>query len=372
MEEQMNYAIDAGSTVARAPLNASLSGHRAGQRILMFDGTIKPVEEVSGGDLLMGPDSQARAVLRLLRGRGRMYRVTPVKGQTIDATGNQVLTLVHTETGTLEDVTVGEWLSWSKNRRHLHKLLRCPIDFPECAPLPVDPYFLGVLLGDGSWRGSVSICKPDPEMMDLAHTEAERWGLKVRTESSPGRAPSHHLTARVRGAVNELVNTLRSLGVHGTISESKFVPHSYKTASRADRLGILAGLLDTDGSLSGAGYDFISKSRLLAADLVFIARSLGLAAYLAPCEKYDQNGVGGTYYRVSVSGDCSLIPCRIERKRAAPRRQKKSVLRTGFSVEQFAIEDYYGFSLDRDGRYLLDDFTVMRHSSRTIVASTPN
>jgi superfamily II DNA or RNA helicase len=124
----------------------------------------------------------------------------------------------------------------------------------------------------------------------------------------------------------------------------------------------LAGLLDTDGHLHHNGFEYISKSEHLAEGVAFIARSLGLAAYQSSKIIH-----GVTYYRVYISGDCSVVPTRIPRKQANIRAQKKDVLRTGFTCHPTGtIEPFYGFTLDRDGRYLLDDFTVTHNSGKTI------
>ena len=125
---------------------------------------------------------------------------------------------------------------------------------------------------------------------------------------------------------------------------------------------VLAGLIDTDGSLCKSGYDYITKSKRLAEDVVFICRSVGLAAYMNECKKSCQNGFTGNYYRVSISGDCSIIPCRCERKRSQARKQIKRVDVTGFSIEAVGSGDYFGFELDGDHLYL-DGYFVRHHNS---------
>jgi superfamily II DNA or RNA helicase len=129
-------------------------------------------------------------------------------------------------------------------------------------------------------------------------------------------------------------------------------------------------MLDTDGHLQISGYDWISKSERLANDISFLARSLGLAAYVSPQHKSCQTGAGGIYFRVSISGDASGLPIRIERRKSGPRLQKKDVLRTSFSVRQAPDDDFYGFMLDGDGRYLLDDFTVTHNSGKSVIAAS--
>ena len=63
-----------------------------------------------------------------------------------------------------------------------------------------------------------------------------------------------------------------------------------------------------------------------------------------------------------ISGHTDMVPCKLPRKQASPRQQKKDVLRTGFSVERIEDDYYYGFNLTGDGRYLLSDFTVTHNS----------
>lgn len=340
--------------------------HRAGQLVLMADATLRRIEDIRTGDLLMGSDSTPRKVLALCRGRDLMYEIVPVKGEPFVVNGDHMLSLVRTADsrnpgGGIIDVTVREWCSWSKSRKHLYKLFRTGFDGEERA-LPIDPYFLGVLLGDGCMcNGQISVSKPDPEIFEACLREASSRGATITTRYRSANNPTHSF-GRGDGS---LLRALADLRLLGTRSHDKFVPQIYKSASRAQRRHLLAGLLDTDGSLGRAGFDYVSKSEALARDVAFLARSLDLAAYIKPCRKACQTGAVGDYWRVSISGDCSQLPLRIERKKSAPRGQKKSVLRTGFSVRELGVEDYFGVQIDGDHRYLLGDFTVTHNSGKT-------
>lgn len=377
-------AVDNGCLVGQRGVVRSATGcHRAGQGILLYDGSIVAVEQIRVGDLLMGPDGAPREVLSLAGGVGQMYEVVPVKGEPFVVNEDHILTLVRTREaaggsdGTTVDVSVRDYLSWAPWKKHRHKLFRVGVDFKPRQDRKdwLDPYWLGLLLGDGSWYGTPGVTTNDPEIVSSVELMAAHYGCFVRKTQQPGAScetlfiTSGSSKGGRKSGRNRLTNELRRLGLHGTSCADKFVPQRYLTASRASRLQLLAGLLDTDGSYTRGGYDFISKSQRLADATAFLARSLGLAAYVSQCQKSCGGAHWNLYWRVSISGDCSAIPCRIPRKQAAPRLQKKDVLRTGFTLRKLGSEEFYGFTLNGDGRYLLRDFTVTHNSGKTLTTA---
>lgn len=364
--------------------------HRAGQRVIMLDGSAKAVEDVRVGDKLLGPDSTPRTVLALCRGIGPMVEVVPTKGDSWVCNDQHVLSVhlsaTHSATrakypsqlnaATVEHLTVADYETRSKTFKHRAHLYRAGTLTLEAQDQPIDPYFLGLYLGDGSMAvdGQVGVSKPDQEILSACEDQARQWGLHLRTTvriTETGSCPTHWFTGGHRGGqVNPLLDALRGLGLMGISPEQRFIPVTYKLGSIDQRRQLLAGLMDADGSLTNGGYDFVSKSKQLADDLAFVARSLGQAAYVSPCSKGCQNGFVGDYWRVSLSGDFSQLPTRIPRKKADQRRQKKSVLRTGFKTRRTGTsEPFFGFTLDGDHLYLLEDFTITHNSGKTLVAA---
>lgn len=348
--------------------------HAKGQGILMYDGRIKAVENIVVGDRLMGGDGTPRTVLRLISGKDEMHRITPVKGDSWLVNVDHVLTLAKTgdnenrygyKDGDLIDVTVKEWLGWSERKKHNFKLVRSgKVEFgSKNTQLPMKPYLLGLLLGDGSFCNSdVTISSADNEIVKYCEQAADSFGLRLESRGRYGYSFSG-----TSGKKNPIAQILERLELRGSRSGDKFVPISYKLAASQERAELLAGLIDTDGSLQGNVYDYITTSERLATDVLFIARSLGLAAYCLPCIKMCQTGATSECYRISISGNIDIIPARIARKIANKRQQKKNVLRTGFTIENTGVvQDYYGFTLDGDGRYLLDDFTITHNSGKSM------
>ena len=361
--------------------------HRRGQLILMFDGTFKAVEDVVVGDQLMGPDSTHRTVLELHRGVDVMIEILPMKGDPWVVNEGHVLTLVRTyyngkqgyrRVNEVKDVPLREWLTWSKTQKSCHKLLRAAVNFRSSGDLPLDPYFLGILLGDGSiTTATPRVTTTDEEILQETERQAANFGLSVvlyqyDEDKCPQYAICHPGTGGAQSdeTKNPISVRLDSLGLLGLACGGKFVPQSYKTASVEDRLAILAGLLDTDGGYddAGCGYDFVSKSKVLVEDVAFLARSLGFSAYPNSCFKKCQTGSVGIYHRLFICGDVATIPVRIPYKKARVRVSPKNVLRTGFVTRRLPPEEYFGFSLDGDHRYLLDDFTITHNSGKTHIA----
>lgn len=341
-----------------------------GTPILMYDGSIKPVEDVEPGDSLMGPDSNPRTVLTLARGREVMYKVTPVKGEPYVVNESHVLSLKQTGLkskplydcqrgkGDIVNLTVKDYISKSKHFKHTHKGWRSPVSWGDKTydnNLP--PYMLGLWLGDGTTR-TPNITTADVEIVDYINSYVAKRGFNLRVENMDGNASSnYHISNDYKR--DGMCSSLRSIGV----LNNKHIPLDYKTGSDDQRLELLAGLLDSDGHYDGKSYDVVFKLKRLADDLVFVARSLGFAAYVKPCrKKCYNNGVVGNYHRISISGDFTKIPTKLSRNKFKPRLQKKSVLVTGIKVEKLTVDDYYGFEITGDRLFMLGDFTVTHNT----------
>lgn len=337
--------------------------------VLMADGYVKEVQEIKVGEQVAG-SSGPRRVLRLLRGNGRMFKITLINGDSHTVNHDHILTLICSGTkefsrykdGDIIDVTLKEYLTWGPAKKKRFKMFKAPVDFigPK-DPTLVDPYVLGCLLGDGSVQKGVAITTMDFKILQAFSKESYRYGLRI-TSSNLGRSAPTYRASGTPGRKNLWANDLETLGILGTTCHDKAVPFNYKTGSRETRLQVLAGLMDTDGSVISTCYDYITKSKQLAEDVVFIARSLGFTAHLVPSRKKCQTGAVGDYWRVTLS-DCTEIPSRI--KKLEPRNQIKKANRFGFTITPAEDANYYGFELDGDHRFLLADFTVT-HNSRIL------
>lgn len=383
--ESVKRLIERGGMIAQCATGC----HASGTLILMFDGTLKKVEDICVGDVLMGPDSSPRNVLGLHRGKDRMFNIIPNRGESFIVNGGHILSLEQTRlpdnrpecvfNGRWVNVSVCDYLNQSKTFKHIHKLHRSRgIDFDCEVELPIEPYLLGLLLGDGYMRStSPSITSADIEIENYLNGYAAKNGLFITKQNKAGNAASSFSLVGYKrgcgykstGRGNPIGNILNDLEIGNLSSSDKFIPHIYKTASFESRRALLAGLIDSDGHLHNGGFDFVSKSSQLAEDLAFVARSLGLRAILSiktiKAGKYS----GNKYHRVSISGDISSIPVLIARKQSAMRMIEKDSCLTGFKISEIGEGDYYGFEVDEDNLYLMGDFTVTHNSGKSRIAN---
>lgn len=358
--------------------------HAPGTKVIMDDGSFKCVEDICVGDRLMAPDHsqcsvKSRQVSKLYSGYDEMYRVIPVKGKPFIVNKSHILHLQQYKRCngtewyfTYINVSIRDYLKFLPTQEHNVKLVRSGVSFmrdeniSEYLLRPIDPYFLGILLGDGSLHDTPAVTTSYQILVDEIYKQAEKFNIGIRkSELKDNKADTYHFTnGPAGGKPNHLKTILRSMGLGDAKAGTKFVPENYKYANLIEnRLQILAGLIDTDGSLENNCYEFTSKSRRLSNDVIFITRSLGLAAYISEKPVNDI-----MYYRILISGDIDKIPCRLPHKQADIRKQKKNVLVTGFKVESVGWGPYYGFELDGDGLYMLDDFTVTHNTGKTLEA----
>lgn len=339
-------------------------GH--GTPVRMYDGSVKEVQDVRVGDQLIGPDSSPRNVLSVTRGVGPLFRVDQTKGDSYVVNDAHILSLKMTggskrscgiNDGSVINIPVTAYLQKSKTFKHCAKGWRVGVEFQPGAPVDIDPYFLGVWLADGR-QNSPEITTGDAVIEDVVRDYAESLGLMVR--SAPNSENSVHLRiVNKPGMGNPLMKRLRRYG----LINDKHIPPDYLRAPRAVRLQLLAGLIDSDGWYDSKCHYLTFKCERLFDDSLTLARSLGFAAYKSKVRKTcHNNGVTGDYFSMCISGPLDQIPCRLDRRRGAPRRQKKDHLVTGIRVEPIGTGEYFGFELDGDKLFLLADFSVTHNT----------
>lgn len=334
--------------------------------VLMFDGSTKNVQDIVVGDVLMGWDSKPRNVLSTVTGSEELYKIIPNKGESFVCNKSHILSVMesgkwNSKNGSLpnsydiQDINITNMLKLSKNNRK--KLFRVPLDFDKKDVL-LNPYFLGLWLGDGRSNGpEIAVGDIDKNVTVpflQAYANKLNCSLSRYEDFRDGHnISSYRIVKKIDGNRN---STIIDLMNNYNLINNKHIPKDYLMNTRKIRLMVFAGLIDSDGGGNDCTYDYVTKLPQLAEDIKFLCRSLGYFV-----NHTIKNIDGKNYQRLLISGDFSDLPVRIERKKFQ-RKINKNALVTGFKIEHIGIGDYYGFEIDGDKRFMLGDFTVTHNT----------
>jgi hypothetical protein len=359
-------------------VNADSTGygkcHGRDTPIIMYNGEIKMVQDIKVGDLIMGDDSTPRKILSLARGKERMYKIIQNIGDDYIVNESHILSLdmscptkiskyknrvnasyfdpdkimfqsktfnyenygYDKEKTLLEakkyidclpnidtrvDICIKDYMKLSKTNQRNLKGYKSRVDCWEdqLNKDDLDPYFIGLWLGDGATNS--------PEITTDSH----------------------------------IINALRKYNM----LNNKHIPSKYKVNTRENRLKLLAGLIDSDGYYHRGVYEILQKNTLLSKNIKFLCGSLGFRCVIKNVTKscMYKNEKNPVIYRITISGiNIHEIPVLLDRKKALVTTQNKNRLFTGIKIQKLDIDDYYGFSIDGNHRYLLEDFTVTHNT----------
>jgi len=337
--------------------------------IMMFDGSVKKVQDVKVGDLLMGDDSTQRKVLSLAAGTEQLYEVSQVNGDSYVVNESHILSLKRNQIGkrsrvrkdTFKDISVKDYLETTNNFKYRFKGYKVPVEFAT-KPITLDPYFIGLWLGDGT-TGKTSITTPDNEIVEYLYELASNFNLNINIYESEqmGKSAQYDITSGMptHPGANAIRNELKKLNIF----TNKHIPEVYLKNSRDIRLRLLAGLLDSDGHLCKNCFEFSNINKQIIDGICYLAKSLGFRI-LVTKRTIDTNFKKDClHWRVNISGHTDTIPTKILRKQATRRKQIKDPLNTGITLKKLEVGDYYGFEIDGNKRFLLGDFTVTHNTS---------
>jgi phosphate starvation-inducible PhoH-like protein len=246
----------------------------------------RPIGTLEVGDLVIGSGGLPTAVLGVFpQGEKDVYRVATQDGASTTCCGEHLWTVQTPEDkgkGRHRVVETREMIG-KLRRGHVHRFEIPTVEAVELEPhdVPIDPYALGLLLGDGciTTTTTPSFSTADPELADALAERLE--GIELGRKSQYDYVLRH--PAGGRGGLriaNPVTAILRDLGIAGTTSATKFVPEIYKINSAWVRLWVLQGLLDTDGGpVTQSGrtcrVQYTTTSPRLRDDVVYLVQSLG-------------------------------------------------------------------------------------------------
>lgn len=285
-----------------------------GTPVRMYDGTIKKVEDVAVGDLLMGIDSKPRRVVATRRGHdSMMYRIDQSRGDSHIVNSRHICTLIEkdrngsiaTASKRIVDIDIPTLLSKTPNRvKERYRGFKVAVQYPA-RPVEIEPY---------------------------------SFGYNARSNSR--------------------------------------IPEQYLVNSEEVRLQVLAGLIDSDGNYWQGGYHFSNTNYQLVCDVKNLADSLGFCTRMGGGTRYCK-ALGRDYssWCVTISGELDRIPVKIARKKVQTDWSSKTshkdwgtidgvhpTVVSSLKITSVGEGDYISITTDGDHRFVLGDGTVTHNS----------
>jgi len=341
--------------------------------ILMADGCVKKVQDIHNGEYVMGDDGSPRLVFGSVVGRGALYEVSSKFGSFI-CNEDHILSLKTSmrtlkggkHIGDVINFPIKEILKWHPQSIRNTKLYRGQIEY-KTQDIPLDPYFFGLWLGDGSHGGS-SISNIDKEIIDFIFDFVKVNNYTYRFSDNNG----HHITNK-NGEDVSCLDILKNMGVY----KNKHVPEVYLRNNREVRLQLLAGLIDTDGARDTRArsrvYDIVQKRKHLAEQICQLANGLGFWSRIenkvARMKREDGSVYECDVYRVKIYGDLHLIPVKIKRKQYVNPTWwvNRNPNRSWYKITPIGDGDYYGFAIGGNHLFMLANQIVVHNSSQLAV-----
>ncbi|WP_298138709.1 replicative DNA helicase [Flavobacterium sp.] len=341
-----------------------------GTKVLMFDGSLKNVEDIKENELLMGDDSTPRKVLSIARGQEKMYWIHQNKAMSYRVNESHILSLKRSRNegkhkqGDILNITVKEYLEKSDKFKSNYKGYKVGVEFDK-KELSLEPYYLGLWLGDGH-SYSQRITNTDEEIIQYLNDYASRLESELVTYEQEDRTNNYSIVNRNKFISEDFTTCiqteLRTLG----LIQNKHIPNSYLINSRDNRLQLLAGIIDSDGYYTSEFncFEIVQKNEELLNQIKFLCDTLGFRTSIRKKKtSIKSTGFEGVAFRLRIFGNLNEIPTKVQRKKAREWKSKVDWKVTGIKVEFDKIDDYYGFEIDGNRLFLLEDCTVTHNTA---------
>jgi tRNA A37 threonylcarbamoyladenosine biosynthesis protein TsaE len=358
--ELLGYILDAQDKYNLKVIFIGDPCFKKGTKVLMYDGSIKNIENIEIGDSVMGKDSNPRIVLKKCSGISEFYKISQKCGASYNVTPNHKIAFKRRIIGKENEryksygdnplIIASEAYKMSEKFHEVFGGYISGLVQFKRKDVFIDPYYLGFWLGDGD-STTTRVSTPDLEIIDFCTEYSNKLSLFCNYKWYANKNYFRISIGRSKkggSAKNPLLEKFREYG----LINNKRIPNEYLINSEHIRLNLLAGLIDSDGSYDekGTRYSFSNKNEILFNNVKTLATQLGFR-----CNDRVFKNDNKTLY---IYGDICRIPCKIKRK-IAVRSAIKKTNTTKLSISKEGFGEYFGIEVDNDNLFLLEDCTVV-------------
>ena len=253
---------------------------------------------------------------------------------------------------------------------------RCRLPLNKCIQSPhqkvkIPPYLLGALIGDGnlSNKSRVYFCNTELDIINkvktLIETTYKDLTLRKSTACSIHYSIQHKENGLCKSHIGkQIIKDLNYYNLMGTYSHTKFIPKIYLKSSRQQRLELLKGLMDTDGTVTGNSYRYSTVSKQLKDDIVYLCRSLGFVVTVCIDKSKDIYKHTGCKYILQIQTRDIIVSSEKHLKKFKGNNKKY------YSHNYIKNIEYKGKMLcqcikvdSKDETYITDDFIVTHNTT---------
>lgn len=424
--------------------------------IPLWNGGTKMCQDIVVGDVLIGDDGLPRTVSALTSGEDTMFEIKQKNAESYTVNGKHMLTLKFSgdkqivwspslqsyvltwfdhdkqvmkslkmkveneeqksevfdkmcemrdaiKTSDIIEIKVSDFIKLSKsNKKALMGFRSDGIKWSK-KDVKLDPYLIGLYLGDGINNGMAFAINADKdhEILDylinwckennceICHESAYKFRIRGQGRKLKVASIGHGSTSltckgctfkkcyacdlpssTICSSARLTGNPLKAALEHYNLIRNKHIPDDYLMNDRQMRLKVLAGIIDTDGYVANGGKRIVINlaNHKLAEQVVWLSRSLGFVVKTRLIKKKHITFGDGTYkdypdhIGINISGEnIHEIPTLIPRKKCVGTTANKDYLRSGIDVTELGVGQYYGWVVDGNNRFILKDTTVVHN-----------
>lgn len=368
--------------------------------VLMFDGTIKMIQDIKEGDTVMGDDSAVRNVLNVSSGYEIMFKVSQDYGDDYTVNKSHILSLMLTKDpkivdnigkkafivswfsieklcmknfsysirnkelvykevvefektllkiGNIIDIPIVDYINKPRNWKSVFKGYKTKIDW-NFTSTDLDPYVAGYWIGKGM-KNTPCLYSENDEIIEYFQKLYPDLCF-VQQETNNNHQPNTTwiiIPADQEKQRNTFVDHLKKYNLFDGKAE---IPAVFKYNSNEVRQKLLAGLIDSIGTLSGSIYSIVHDNQVFIDDLVFLISSLGI--------RYEIKKTKLT--RIVFGGFTDSLPVLLEENKTSVGETKVDFLSYDIEINMLEPDDYYGIVIDGNHRFVLGDFTVVHNT----------
>lgn len=413
----------------KAPGEGEAKCFSKGTQVLLWDGSIKSVENMKVGDKVIGDDGKQRTITELVSGEDEMYEIEQNNAENYTVNTNHILTLqidghkniywdsmgkywvvewydrntnsykckqyiTHENNceymskikktkeeayidamkfldtisdNNILDISVAKYLTLPPNTQKRLYGFKCAGVYWPKRNVEIEPYLLGLWLGDGYSRDA-TICTIDKEIIRYLKDYCDKNDFVLNQNDN---CITYHICDK-----GHHKSRIMSALVKYNLIQNKHIPTDFLINDYETRLKVLAGIIDSVGNVSKNGSLInifqCEKHKQLVDDIIYLSRSLGFCVNVRnSISSFKHNGETKhtNCYSLTISGDIHNIPTLIYSKKCSappiPEENTRNIsidlLKSSINVKYVGKDTYYGFNTDGNHRFLIGDFTVVHN-----------